>query len=311
MVQGVYILEKDRQEQREGPNALALPWWTFFHFQLHHTLIDDVDHSIFGAIYEFKPPSSICNDTLHRSPRYVIAFRGTIKEPDTLIRDFHLDFEYCRNGLHRTSRPKIAIEAVRNMVDIVGGSKIWLAGHSLGSGIALLGGKAMAKKDIFIESFLFNPPFPSAPIERIKNKKWKERLRVAGSMFTAGLAVATMDIKKLSFDSFTALSAWVPCLFVNPCDKICLEYVGYFEHRGKMEDIGAGIIEQIATQTSLVSLMMNVFGKEPEDSEPLHLIPSATLTVNYNPTGNFKEDHEIHQWWKPDLHLKSELYKYQ
>jgi hypothetical protein len=185
-----------------------------------------------------------------------------------------------------------------------------LAGHSLGSGIALLGGKAMAKNDIFIESFLFNPPFPSAPIERIKNKKWKERLRVAGSMLTATLAVATMDIKKLSFDSFTALSAWVPCLFVNPCDEICLEYVGYFEQRRKMEDIGAGIIEQVATQNSLVSLMMNAFGKEPEDSEPLHLIPSATLTVNHTPTGNFREAHEIHQWWKPDLQLKSELYKY-
>ncbi|XP_004511512.1 GDSL esterase/lipase At4g10955-like [Cicer arietinum] len=304
LVQGVYVQEKDRQEQRKGPNALAFPWWAFFHFQLLHTLVDDVDNSIFGAIYEFKPPPSKCNDTLHKTPRYVIAFRGTIKKPDSISRDIELDLQFIRNGLHQTSRSNIAIEAVRNMVASVGGSNLWLAGHSLGSCMTLLAGKDMAKNGILIESFLFNPPYASAPIERIRSKKLKHRLRIASSVVKAGLAIAMKDKKSSSFDS---LSAWIPCLFVNPSDYICSEYVGYFEHRRKMEEIGAGSIEKVATQNSVISLMMSAFGKE---SEPLHLIPSATLAVNFTPSRNFKEAHGIHQWWKPDLCLQSKLYKY-
>ncbi|KAJ1386090.1 Fungal lipase-like domain [Sesbania bispinosa] len=309
LVQGVYVLEKDRQGRREGPNALALPWWAFFHFQLLRTLVDDVDSSIFGAIYEFKPPPSMCNDTLHRGPRYVVAFRGTITRADSVSRDIELDIHFVRNGLHQTSRSEIAIQAVRNMVASVGVSNIWLAGHSLGSAIALLAGKTMAKTGIFIESFLFNPPYVSAPIERIKDKKLKHGLRIVGSVVTAGLAIAmkAKQQKNLSLDSFAALSAWVPCLFVNPSDHICSEYVGYFEHRRKMEEIGAGSIEKLATQNSLTCLLMSAFGKE---SEPLHLIPSASLTVNFTPPRDFREAHGIHQWWKPDLRLESKLHKY-
>ncbi|RDY05812.1 GDSL esterase/lipase, partial [Mucuna pruriens] len=310
LVQGVYVLEKDRQDSREGPNALAQPWWAFFHFQLIRTLVDDVDSSIFGAIYEFKPPSSMCNDTLHRSPRYVIAFRGTITKANSVSRDIELDIHLVRNGLHQTSRSEIAIQAVRNMVATVGGSNIWLAGHSLGSAMAMLAGKTMAKTGIFIESFLFNPPYVSAPIERIKDKKLKHGLRFAGSVVTAGLAIAmkAKQNKSLSFDPFAALSAWVPCLFVNPSDHICSEYVGYFEHRRKMEEIGAGTIEKLATQNSLGCLLMGALGKESD--EPLHLIPSASLTVNFTPSRDFREAHGIHQWWKPDLHLESKLFKY-
>jgi hypothetical protein len=79
LVNGVYVLEKDRQKQRKGPDSLACHWWEFFHFQLLDTLIDDVDSSIFGAIYEFKPQPSMCNSTLHKSSRYVIAFRGIVR----------------------------------------------------------------------------------------------------------------------------------------------------------------------------------------------------------------------------------------
>ncbi|RYR10401.1 hypothetical protein Ahy_B05g078854 isoform C [Arachis hypogaea] len=309
LVQGVYVLEKDRQERREGTDALASPWWVFFNFQLLHKLVDDVDSSIFGAIYEFKPPSTYCNDTLHRSPSYVIAFRGTITKADSVSRDIELDMHFVRNGLHQTSRYEIAIQAVRNMIATVGDSGIWLAGHSLGSAVSLLCGKTMAKSGNFIESFLFNPPYVSAPIERIKDKKVKHGLRIAGSVITAGLtlAVKAKQKKSLSSDPFAAFSAWVPCLFVNPSDHICSEYIGYFEHRKKMEEIGAGSIERLATQNSLGCLLMGAFGKE---SEPLHLIPSASVTVNLTPSRDFKEAHGIHQWWKPHLHLQSKLYKY-
>ncbi|CAJ2650737.1 unnamed protein product [Trifolium pratense] len=199
LVNGVYTLEKDRQKQRKGPESQAFPWWEFFHFQLLDTIIDDVDSSIFGAIYEFKPQLSLCNSTLHRSPRYVIAFRGTTIKPESVLRDLKLDLKILRNGLHRTSRSKIATETVRNMVANVGGngSNIWLTGHSLGSCIALNAGKTMAKSGIFIESFLFNPPFASVPINQmIKSGKVKHGIRFFNSVLTAGLDIAINSEKK-------------------------------------------------------------------------------------------------------------------
>ncbi|KAK7369789.1 hypothetical protein VNO80_11834 [Phaseolus coccineus] len=309
LVQGVYILERDRQEKREGSNALAPPWWTFFQFQLLRPLVDDVDSSIFGAIYEFRPSSSQCNDTLYKSPRYVIAFRGTLTKSHSVSRDIELDIHLIKQGLHRTSRSEIAIQAVRNMVATVGDSNVWLAGHSLGSAMAMLTGKTMAKNGMFIESFLFNPPFVSAPIERIKDERVKHGIRFAGSVITAGLTIAMQakQPKDLSVDPFAALAAWVPGLFVNPSDHICSEYIGYFEHRRKMDEIGAGVIERLATQNSLGGLLMSAFGKE---SEPLHLIPSASLTVKITPSRDFKESHGIHQWWKADLQVEHKLYNY-
>ena len=311
LVHGVYVLEEDRQNRREGSNALAPPWWRFFHFHLFRTLVDDVDSSIFGAIYEFKPPTSICNDTLScRSPCYVIAIRGTIAKAHSVSRDIELDIHFLRNRLHQTSRSEIAMQAVRNMVATVSASNIWLAGHSLGSAMAMLIGKTMAKTGVFIQSFLFNPPYVSAQIERIKNEKLKHRLRFAGSIVTAGVTIArkVKQKKSLAFDPFAALSAWVPCLFVNPFDPICSEYIAYFEHRTKMEEIGAGSIEKLASQTSLGCVLKRALGKESE--EPLHLIPSASLTVNHTPSRDFREAHSIDKWWKPDLQLESKLYQY-
>ncbi|XP_059662205.1 GDSL esterase/lipase At4g10955-like [Cornus florida] len=314
LVQGVYILERDRQEKRQGPQALAPPWWEFFDFQLCRQLVDDADFSIFGAIYEFKPAASNCKDLTNGNPHYIIAFRGTITKGNAFSRDVELDLHFIRNGLHQTSRFEIAIQAVRNMVATYGNLNIWLAGHSLGSAMAMLAGKTMAKTGAFLEAFLFNPPFVSAPIERIKNVKVKHGIRIASSVITAGFAFA-MKVKQQnnqqqnnrSVDTFVALSAWTPGLFVHPDDHICSEYIGYFEHRKKMEEIGAGTIERLATQHSIGGLFMNAIGKESE--EALHLLPSANLTLNLTPA-EFFEAHGIHQWWKPDLQLKSMLYKY-
>ncbi|KAJ7945055.1 GDSL esterase/lipase family [Quillaja saponaria] len=281
-------------------NQLLLVWFK---------IVDDADSSIFGAIYEFKPPASQHNDTIENGPRYVIAFRGTLTKADSVSRDIELDIYFIRNGLHQTSRFEIAIQAVRNMVALVGGSNVWLAGHSLGSAMAMLTGKTMAKTGSFLESFLFNPPFVSAPIERIKDKKLKHGIRIAGSVLTAGLTIAmkAKQQRNCTGDPFKALAAWFPCLFVNPSDHICSEYIGYFEHRQKMEEIGIGGIERLSTQNSIGGLLMSAIGK---DSEPLHLIPSANLIVNLTPSRDFKDAHGIHQWWKPDLQLQPKLYKY-
>jgi hypothetical protein len=168
----------------------------------------------------------------------------------------------------------------------------------------------MAKSGIFIESFLFNPPFPSSPLDRIFNSEgMKHGIQIVGNILTAATVTIAVnsDKKSLYLASFSSLSPWIPSLFVNPSDFICSEYVGYFEHRRKMEEIGGGSFENISTQNSLGSLMMSAFGKE---CEPLHLIPSAYLTKNLAPQQNCIEAHGIDQWWKPDLQLESELHEY-
>lgn len=314
MVQGVYILERDRQEKRQGCDALAPRWWEFCHFRLLRQLVDDVDSSIFGAVYEYKPLLLQGDHKSDGSPRYVIAFRGTLTKPDSLSRDIELDLHLIQNGLHRTSRFEIAMQVVRNMVATVGDSNLWLAGHSLGSAMAMLAGKTLARTSIFLKSYLFNPPFFSPPIERIKDKNLKHGLRFAGSVITAGLAFALKarsntnnNQRNPSEEPFFAIAAWVPFLFVNPSDHIGSEYIGYFQHREKMEDIGAGSIERLATQNSIGGLLLNAIGR---DTDPLHLIPSASLITNLSPAQDFKQAHGIHQWWQPHLQLQSKIYKY-
>ncbi|XP_071707258.1 GDSL esterase/lipase At4g10955 [Rutidosis leptorrhynchoides] len=306
LVQGVYIIERDRQENRQQSEALAPPWWEFCQFDLYNQLIDDGDSCVFGAIYKSKLPPS------QQNPSYIIAFRGTLTKGNAFSRDLEHDIHIIKNGLHLTSRFEIAIQAIKNLVaSQTSKSNIWLTGHSLGSAMALLAGKTMAKSGIFLDSYLFNPPFISAPLENIKDPNIKHGIRIASSFLTAGLAVAAKiknanQQRNTPEDSFLALAGWAPCLYVNPMDHICSEYIGYFEHRKKMEEIGAGGIERLATQHSISGVFLNAIGKESH--EALHLLPAANLTVNLTPAVDFKDAHGLHQWWSCDQNLETRSY---
>ncbi|CAF2271505.1 hypothetical protein HID58_014835 [Brassica napus] len=328
LVQGIYIVERDRQLQREGSQALASPWWDSFHFKLIRRLIDDADFSIFGAIYELKPPPQQEDTTTittveSKSPRYVIAFRGTLTKPGSISRDLELDIHIIRNGLHRTSRFDIAMQAVGSMATSVGASNLWITGHSMGAAMALLAGKTLAKTGVYVKSFLFNPPFVSPPIERISNERVRSGLRIAGSLVTAGLAFSRtlkqaqqpqqqLQERNLSEDPLKALSLWLPDIHVNPGDHLCSEYIGFFEHRGNMEQLGygAGIVERMAMQHSLGGLLMDAMGvsNAVDVQEPVHVIPSAKLIVNRTASEDYKEAHGIHQWWRDDQDLVSNIY---
>ncbi|XP_004298911.1 PREDICTED: GDSL esterase/lipase At4g10955-like [Fragaria vesca subsp. vesca] len=315
LVQGVKVLEVDHQEKRKGHEALAPPWWEFFHFELVRPLVDDDSWSIFGAIYELKPPHSSLG-TEHsvledeNSPHFVIAFRGTLTMYDLVSRDLNLSLKLIKNRLHKTSRFETAMQAIRATVGDAGdSSSVWLAGHSMGSVLAMLAGKTMAKDGIFLKSFLFNQPFVFvAPMERIKQENVKLGIRFARSVFTAGLAKAVNPTWPEQEDPFFGLYEWVPNVFVNQGDDFCSGYIGYFEHRKKMVEIGAGGIERLATQNSIGSLLRYAVGKETEP--PMHLIPCADLTVNMTPSRDFKEAHGIRQWWRENQNLKSETYRY-
>lgn len=69
-------------------------------------LIDDVDYSVFGGIYEYHSFAFDCN-----APKFVIAFRGTIKKPDTKSRDLKLDLQCISNRLHQSSRFQLSMQA--------------------------------------------------------------------------------------------------------------------------------------------------------------------------------------------------------
>ncbi|CAA7013125.1 unnamed protein product [Microthlaspi erraticum] len=323
LVQGIYIVERDRQLKREGSEALASPWWESFSFKLIRNLIDDADFSIFGGIYEHKPPETSTTDVSIAPPRYVIAFRGTLTKPDSISRDIELDIHIIRNGLHRTSRFEIAMQAVRSMAGSSSGSSLWLTGHSMGAAMALLAGKTLAKTGIHLKSFLFNPPFVSPPIERIGNEKVRQGIRIAGSIITAGLALSRtlkqtpqQQQQQLRIENSCEdmLCSWLPEIYVNPGDHLCSEYIGFFEHRGTMDKFGygAGMVERMAMQHSLGGLLMDAMGvnNAVEVQEPVHVIPSAKLIVNRTTASNqdYKEAHGIHQWWKDDQDLVSNIY---
>lgn len=193
-----------------------------------------------------------------------------------------MDLHIVRKGLHKTTRSRIAIQAVRDVVASSQGRNVWLAGHSLGAAMGILAGKEMAVMGTFVETFLFNPPFISAPIEQIKNETVKHGLRVASSVITAGLAFAKAvkqpKQKDRSMETFSSIASWVPNLYVHPGDHICAEYIGYFQHREKMEKLEVGQIEKLATQHSLGGLLMSAMGNN--EAEPIHLLPSAYLTIN-------------------------------
>ncbi|KAL8049466.1 hypothetical protein ABFX02_06G022300 [Erythranthe guttata] len=312
LVQGVYVIECDRQQKRHPPQALAPPWWEFFNFKINRVLVDDHDQSYFGAIFEFVFPYPYQNYAGQRPPQYVIAFRGTVNKSNSRGEDLKLNLNLMINNLQESRRFQIATESATAVINSTAPGNVWLAGHSVGASIALLIGRRVAKTTGFhLETYLFNPPFTAPPIEKIKNEKVKLGLRLAGSVITAGLAMAAHSghnrPKGQEIDPFTVLAAWIPYLFVSQSDAVSSEYIGYFEHREKMESIGAGKIGKLATKHSIGSIVSSVRGK---DSEAAHLIPSAYLSINCSTTQNFKEAHGIHQWWKLDLELRYKLYQY-
>ncbi|KAL6615949.1 hypothetical protein ACP70R_038219 [Stipagrostis hirtigluma subsp. patula] len=307
LVQGVYVLERDRQYNRQGFDARAPAWWRFFHFELRQALVDAADNSIFGAVYAFQPPLHLLDPTAAAgAPHLVVAFRGTITKKRSAKRDLELDLQLVRNGLERKSRFLAGMQAIRGAVAAAAGQldRVWLAGHSLGAAIATLGAKALAREGAVVPTFLFNAPFVSAPVERIRDKRVRQGVRIANSFVTAGVAaVLQKGGGANNAAAFAALARWVPNVFVNPADPISAEYVGYFDHRKKMEAIGAGAVGRLATRNSVKDLLLGV-GKGGGGREPLHLFPSAVLTVNRGPSPDFKTAHGIHQWWRPDLALE-------
>uniref|UniRef100_A0A2N9IUN4 Fungal lipase-type domain-containing protein n=1 Tax=Fagus sylvatica TaxID=28930 RepID=A0A2N9IUN4_FAGSY len=202
LVEVAYMLEHHRRKHGHGPPFLDLSWLeNSYHFQLFHILKDADDTSaIFGAIFKYIYPYPAPN-----SPQYVIAFRGTILKSDTRSRDIKENVKCLLNKLHHSPRFQHALQCVHGTVNFDGAPTVWLAGHSIGSAIALLAGKKMVKMGYNLETYLFNPPFLSLPLEMIKSESVKLGIRMVNSVCKANLSNLG---RQPHDDPFDMLSNW-------------------------------------------------------------------------------------------------------
>ncbi|XP_065623199.1 GDSL esterase/lipase At4g10955 [Quercus suber] len=305
LVEAVYILSHEE-------SSLALRWYDNLNFKfiLVSWLIDENDKSIFGATFEYK------GESLPNIPQFVIAFRGTILKGKTAKEDLKLDRLCLANRLHKSSRFQKAKNYIEHMVDLHGGERVWVAGHSLGAAIALLAGKEIAKKTTDtskrIEAYLFNPPFCSDLIMRwFKNEFVKLGVQLAKNGLKLILSHFGEDHKDQEAQAndtlaFNALSNWVPHIFVHPNDIFCSAYIDYFQSRQKMLEIGFRKLEKVAAMKTMRMLL----GMD-SSSEAMHLLPSAILTINkvefpretegfFDKFGRKGSAHELKQWWNPN-----------
>ncbi|EOA20847.1 hypothetical protein CARUB_v10001184mg [Capsella rubella] len=305
LVNGVYTLEGDRREKRVGSESLANPWWEFFNFTLMETLIDD-DGAIYGAVFEYNLYSLYQNTPNVKVPHHVIAFRGTVLKGKTWKSDMKLNLKIMFNSLHHGGRPVHAMRTIRSMVEKHSESAIWLAGHSLGAALVLLAGKSMTSVGFLLESYIFNPPISTIPLEQLPGgDKIRGAFQIAKSVVKATVAVALADHKFQEDNTKTA--SWIPYLYVNPKDPICAGYINYFKHKTFMSKIGASKIERTGARKSVRCLLVRGKGKTSHSdlsTEPLHLLPSADMTVNYNKPTKSTTAHELHQWWERDSAMR-------
>uniref|UniRef100_A0A1J3JPA8 GDSL esterase/lipase n=1 Tax=Noccaea caerulescens TaxID=107243 RepID=A0A1J3JPA8_NOCCA len=314
LVQGVYSMEVDRQKNQLGPKAQAPPWWDMNHFTLLETLIES-DDSIYGAIFEYKYYNYYENiPSLRTPPRYVIAFRGTILKADTWFRDAANNLRIIFDSLHQGTRFAHAMFAIHKMVAKYNDASVWLTGHSLGAGLALLAGKTMARYGFFLETYIFNPPVSSFPLEQLFHSRViKGAIRIAGCLVKAGVAKILKNLEVQDNDLSTNIASWTPYLYVNPRDPICSEYIGYFRNKRFMSKIGLSEIERIANENPLRSLFVET-SSSPSPSYfsdgPLHLLPSAYMTVNFSESNNIRRAHGLRQWWDQSFNCKYVLYQF-
>ncbi|CAN6453028.1 unnamed protein product [Victoria cruziana] len=299
-IQAVYLLEIDRQDKRNEDNALAPKWWKPFKYKLTQTLIDDRDGSIFGAILEWDRAAALSDFILMRpsgAPRAVLVLRGTLLKSPTIRRDLEDDLRFLTwESLKGSIRFIKALEALKSTAEKFGSANICIAGHSLGAGLALQVGKALAKQSMYVETHLFNPPSVSIAMGLRSIGEGAEYLwkRIRGAMdMVRAILPASCEVQPLDEEDngnkgdggkvCKELKKWVPYLYVNNSDYICCYYTN-----------PAGTVEG---QNGVASSP----GKpQVEDQGPL----AAKLFVMSKGPQKFLEAHGLEQWWSHDLELR-------
>ncbi|XP_062009056.1 GDSL esterase/lipase At4g10955-like [Rosa rugosa] len=301
-IQAIYLLELDRQENRDADNALAPKWWIPFKYKLTQTLIDERDGSIFGAILEWDRSAALADFVVMRpsgAPRAVLALRGTLLKGPTMRRDIEDDLRFLAwESLKGSIRFKVALEALKTVAERYGSSNVCIAGHSLGAGFALQVGKALAKEGMYVETHLFNPPSVSLAMSF---RNIGERAGFAWKRFKSMLPMSSEtqvnneEDKAIGFGLKNWLSGlkgppgvglgkWVPHLYVNNSDYICCSY------------------------TDPDGIEGNNAGKENVGPSSTTGQVAAKLFVMSKGNQKFLEAHGLEQWWSDDLELQLALH---
>ncbi|XP_010275069.1 PREDICTED: GDSL esterase/lipase At4g10955-like [Nelumbo nucifera] len=297
IIQAVYLLELDRQENKTEENSLAPNWWKPFKYKLTQTLIDERDGSIFGALLEWDRSAALADFVVMRpsgAPRAVLALRGTLLKSFTIRRDIEDDLRFLAwESLKGSVRFGIALEALKMAVDRYGSRNVCIAGHSLGAGFALQVGKALAKEGIYVETHLFNPPSVSLAmsLRSIGEKAGSVWNRLKSMLPSSGEAQTNGEEPEKAAGAGVKTSRepkkWVPHLYVNNSDYICCYY------------------SDPAITINGSSNNGEAAGKE--NADPVNENVAAKLFVMSKGKQKFLEAHGLQQWWSDDLELQMAL----
>ncbi|CDY16347.1 BnaA02g11510D [Brassica napus] len=293
-IQAAYLLELDRQENRNAQNALAPKWWIPFKYKLSQTLIDERDGSIFGAVLEWDRAAAMSDLVVIRpsgAPKAVLALRGTILKSLTMRRDIEDDLRFLAwESLKGSVRFSVALEALQSVAKRYGSSNVCIVGHSLGAGFALQVGKALAKEGLFVDAHLFNPPSVSLAMSL---RNIGEKAGFAWRRLMSMLPQKNEPLILSGNEAETAppspvdLRKWVPHLYVNDSDYICCHY----------------------TEQDGVNEKREVNNKE-NNSPGVNTIPQAAAKLFVMSKGKqkFLEAHGLEQWWSDNLELQSAIH---
>jgi hypothetical protein len=312
-IQAAYLLELDRQENRNEQNALAPKWWIPFKYKLSQTLIDERDGSIFGAVLEWDRAAAMADLVVIRpsgAPKAVLALRGTILKSLTMRRDIEDDLRFLAwESLKGSVRFNVALEALQSVATRYGSSNVCVVGHSLGAGFALQVGKSLAKEGLFVDAHLFNPPSISVAmsLRNISEKAgvaWKRLMsmlppkhepliqnsnegQVSPSNVSSGFRNWVPSFYGSNQKPTVDLRKWVPHLYVNDSDYICCHYTDQDGVAEKRE--------------------MN----NKENNSPVvntNFQAAAKLFVMSKGKQKFHEAHGLEQWWSDNLELQSAIH---
>ncbi|EES03396.1 hypothetical protein BDA96_03G269800 [Sorghum bicolor] len=310
-IQGVYLLELDRQDKRDERTGLAPQWWRHFMYRLSQTLVDERDGSIYGAVLEWDRRALLAGYAPFRpagAPAAVVALRGTLLSGATFRRDVVDDLRFLAwDSLKGSVRFAGALAALRSAARRHGAGSVCVGGHSLGAGFALQVGKALAKEGVLVECHVFNPPSVSLATSlrgfaETAGEVWgrvRSWLPYVGSAPAAAAAAAATpaaaDAKEVTLEG-AGTAKWLPHLYINTNDYICCYYT----------DAAAGT----ATVTARGgggggggSGSSKAAGGDGGMGKPGL---ARMLTVSKGPT-SFLDAHGLQQWWADDVELQVAL----
>lgn len=234
------------------------------------------------------------------APRLAIVLRGTIPyKPRDLLPDLKIAADLLQEDKRFLVCRDLIWKVIQYFKNMNGGSNemICIAGHSLGAAIALKVGIDLRTRETSIDTHLFNPPMltfasivtwkflpvKTTPIINTKDDAWFRPVLKA-----ALVNVLNSEALSEEWNQFQKLQDWIPHLYVNPSDLICLQYLKYYRKRhGKVT---------VANVVDLQAVITRLFGQKAKYLR--NVVPSADLYISHKFNRNPLLAHSLKQWHK-------------